>query len=477
MAHQILLIGKDRTRSGRISTLLESSNPQTYQVEVKRSALAIERAVRESEPSLALVHYEKPEKTLAVIQKVREKFSDLPITAIVQAVHPLPIELIELDVHHVLHPDHLDALTLSQMALASILQMRIKTKLQSREEILKSVNYAAQVFLSQLDWMERIQEVLGFMGVASKADRVCIYENADVDDAGVSVRQHACWNSHSKAGFGDESKKKSHIIPHSWVQTLRSDEPVTGDLRENAEARSQSVITEGAASFAAVPVFADSIWWGMISFEYHDMRKEWSQIEIEAIQTAAKIIGAAIARLDAETRLTHLATHDYLTNLPNRMLLEDRYDQAVARAERGSKKFGIITIDLDKFKTVNDTHGHPFGDKVLVEVAWRLSEAIRSSDTCARVGGDEFTVLAEGINNKKDLIRVMEKLSESLSEDIQLEEQRVKIKASMGASIYPNHGITLEDLLKSADVALYQVKASYSGYKVFIEEPLRDPEI
>ena len=115
-------------------------------------------------------------------------------------------------------------------------------------------------------------------------------------------------------------------------------------------------------------------------------------------------------------------------------------------------------------------HGHPFGDKVLVEVAHRFSEAIRSSDTCARIGGDEFTVLAEDIKNKKDIFRVMEKLSQSFRSPILIEDKQVQITASTGPSVYPNHGTELEQLMKAADVALYQIKESYSGFKIFIDE-------
>jgi len=223
-------------------------------------------------------------------------------------------------------------------------------------------------------------------------------------------------------------------------------------------------------SLMEVPIFTDQVLWGFIGFDHCGFEKQWSAAEQDALKTAARIIGAAVARQDAESRLTHLATHDYLTNLPNRMLLEDRFTLAVSRAERSSKKFGIVAIDLDKFKHVNDAHGHPFGDKVLVEVAWRLSEAVRSSDTCARVGGDEFTVLAEGIRNKKDLMRVMEKLADSLKEKIAISGNHIQISASMGASIYPNHGTELEQLMKAADIALYQIKDKYSGYKIFIDD-------
>ena len=191
---------------------------------------------------------------------------------------------------------------------------------------------------------------------------------------------------------------------------------------------------------------------------------------MEALSAAAKILGAAVARKDAETRLTHLATHDFLTNLPNRMLLEDRFELAVARADRGEKKFGIIAIDLDKFKRVNDVHGHPFGDKVLIEIAWRFSEAVRGSDTCARMGGDEFTVIAEGINDDQDLLRVMEKIANSLKPAIVIDGKQVFVNASMGASIYPDHGTQMQQLMKAADIALYQVKSGQAGLKIFIDQ-------
>jgi len=149
------------------------------------------------------------------------------------------------------------------------------------------------------------------------------------------------------------------------------------------------------------------------------------------------------------------------------MLLEDRFEQAIARAGRSNKKFGIIAIDIDKFKQVNDSFGHPFGDKVLVEIAWRLSESIRTSDTCARVGGDEFTVLAEGIRNHVDLLHVMEKISHALSQPIEIEGKAVNLTASFGASIYPDHGEEMETLMEAADVVLYQVKSTYAGFRIY----------
>jgi len=255
-----------------------------------------------------------------------------------------------------------------------------------------------------------------------------------------------------------------------WLEIFRKDEMLCGNvcdfpLEEQSQLNKMSV-----RSLLVIPIFSDQTLWGFIGFDHCNSEKKWLTAELETLSTAAKIIGAAFSRQDAEIRLTHLATHDYLTNLPNRMLFQDRFHSAVSRSERSRKKIGIIAIDLDKFKNINDTYGHPFGDRVLIEVGWRLSEAVRSSDTCARVGGDEFAVIAEGMDNKKDLLRVMEKLTQSLKQDMMIDGKLVNITASMGASIFPNHGSNLEQLMKLADIALYQIKETYSGFKVFIDE-------
>ena len=182
------------------------------------------------------------------------------------------------------------------------------------------------------------------------------------------------------------------------------------------------------------------------------------------------MIGAALSRQLAEEELKYLATHDPLTDLPNRLLFADRFQQAVSRASRSGEKVAVICLDLDKFKSVNDTYGHPVGDKALTEVAGRLSGSLRGSDTCARIGGDEFGIIADNLKNETDAIRVMEKLHLALFPELELKGKKIKISASMGASLYPDHGTDLETLLSSADKALYQVKNTQTIFRVFKED-------
>lgn len=162
----------------------------------------------------------------------------------------------------------------------------------------------------------------------------------------------------------------------------------------------------------------------------------------------------------AEERILQMACHDNLTGLPNRALFKDRLETAQRLAMRNRNKLAVLFIDLDGFKAVNDTLGHKAGDNVLQEVAIRLSEVVRQSDTVARMGGDEFIVLLNGIDCAADAGVVAKKILAALDQAMLLEEQVAKVGASIGISIFPDHGDDSEKLVSYADSAMYGVKKS-----------------
>jgi diguanylate cyclase (GGDEF)-like protein/PAS domain S-box-containing protein len=163
-------------------------------------------------------------------------------------------------------------------------------------------------------------------------------------------------------------------------------------------------------------------------------------------------------RKQLEQKLLEMATHDALTALPNRRLLYDRFDIATAIAKRSNKKVAIISLDLDKFKIVNDKLGHDIGDKLLVAAADRLSSALRKSDTVARMGGDEYVLLLSEIEGKDDAIKVAEKILEDFRQAFNIDEQSLNVTMSIGIAIYPDNGIDIESLLKKSDQSLYNAK-------------------
>ena len=165
-------------------------------------------------------------------------------------------------------------------------------------------------------------------------------------------------------------------------------------------------------------------------------------------------------RKQMEEQIRHLAQHDALTGLPNRNLLQDRYQQCCFRAEREQHLFSILMMDLDGFKQVNDTLGHDRGDNLLQQVAYKLKQCIRKTDSVYRLGGDEFVVLLDELHQREDARRVAELSCWSLSQPFKLEPDGIaRIGVSIGIAIYPQDGLTIEALMKAADVAMYRAKA------------------
>jgi diguanylate cyclase (GGDEF)-like protein/PAS domain S-box-containing protein len=160
--------------------------------------------------------------------------------------------------------------------------------------------------------------------------------------------------------------------------------------------------------------------------------------------------------------LSHMAQHDYLTGLPNRVLFQDRLTQALATVGQGGKG-AVLYMDLDKFKPINDTLGHPVGDKVLQEVARRLRACVREDDTVSRQGGDEFVLLLVRLADPRDAARVAEKLIRSIEEPIEVDGHELRVGASVGISLFPQDGRDARTLMKQADTALYHVKESGRG--------------
>lgn len=180
-------------------------------------------------------------------------------------------------------------------------------------------------------------------------------------------------------------------------------------------------------------------------------------------------------RKETEDRIRRLAHHDSLTGLPNRNLLNDRMNHAVARVRRSGGRMAVLYVDLDKFKPINDTLGHEAGDVVLREVADRLSSCVRSSDTVARVGGDEFVVVVEEISRPDEAALVAGKIIESMIKPIIYEGHDCTIGVSIGGALFPDDGETMDDVCKAADVAMYRVKRSgRNNFKFFSEvsEPI-----
>lgn len=190
-----------------------------------------------------------------------------------------------------------------------------------------------------------------------------------------------------------------------------------------------------------------------------------------SFQSMASRLSARVDELKSNQQfLGNLAYHDHLTGLPNRLLFLDRLQQTIIKAQRNRTRFAVIFIDLDKFKQINDTHGHAVGDTVLKIAALRMKECIRNADTLARLAGDEFTILLEDINSSSDAARIAQKIIDYFEQPLIVDGHELTMTCSLGIGIYPQDGANVDALLISADAAMYRAKEQgRNNYKLYSE--------
>jgi len=190
----------------------------------------------------------------------------------------------------------------------------------------------------------------------------------------------------------------------------------------------------------------------------HFLEETVAQRTKELSETNEVLVNEIKERRRIESNLKHIAHHDTLTNLPNRLLLDARLTHAIERAKRSSLQVAVIFIDLDHFKTINDSLGHAAGDELLVTMSRRLLNCIREGDTVARLGGDEFIIIIEQLDDIDDLDPLLKKIMKTTSDTISIKDHEISSSASLGISLYPDNGTTAEMLMRNADAAMYHAK-------------------
>ena len=228
--------------------------------------------------------------------------------------------------------------------------------------------------------------------------------------------------------------------------------------------------TEGLEKTLVFPILRGEALAGALVFGFH-REAEASEESRQAACDLAHRLAVALSASEREAALFNQAHFDALTGLPNRQLCHDRLQQALAQARRDEHQMAVLFLDLDGFKSINDSMGHPSGDRLLCEAASRLSACLRDSDTVARLGGDEFVVILPRVIGATEIETVANNIMTALARPFQIADNDVFVTASIGLTMYPEDGSTVEELLRKADAAMYNAKdAGRARYVFFTNE-------
>ena len=348
-----------------------------------------------------------------------------------------------------------------------------EAELRQRDSLLQGVATAMTYLLTDTNYEAAIANVLQTLGEAAGVDRVYILENHPHTETGeVAMSTRYEWVRDSipptlqQPHWQNQSYRAADML--DWYEALASGHSISGSVDDFSVLKQNLLRLDQILSVLLVPILIEGQFWGFIGFDDCRTQRGWSSNEESILVAMAASIGGALKRQQAETTIRYQAFHDLLTGLPNRMLFNDRLPLALSNASRTESMLAVMFLDLDRFKTINDTLGHAIGDQLLQGVALRLAHCLREGDTIARWGGDEFTLLLPQIGSAEDAAKAAQRLGEALKPAFYLETHELYISCSIGIALYPHDGNDAQTLLKHADAALYRVKEQgRNGYQMY----------
>ncbi|MDB5865146.1 MAG: diguanylate cyclase [Betaproteobacteria bacterium] len=283
-------------------------------------------------------------------------------------------------------------------------------------------------------------------------------------EAGLLRRQEMwCIDEPEIKAFADSATHRA-VKPDNMAEglvrrTYSSGKPLwISDIAKQQNLRRKELIERAGLHGAfAFPLSANNQVLGVMEFFHRDVREPDGML-LQIAESIGSQIGQFIVRMQAEEAVKFVAMHDSLTQLPNRMMFNQRLELSIKQAERSGSRLAVMFLDLDRFKIINDTLGHESGDLLLREVAQRVSDNLRTGDMVARLGGDEFVVLLEDASDAVNVGRVAEKLIGALTSNFVIAGREVHVTASIGVSSYPVDAQDMRTLMKFADIAMYRAK-------------------
>ncbi|KAF3885817.1 MULTISPECIES: EAL domain-containing protein [Nostocales] len=340
-------------------------------------------------------------------------------------------------------------------------QKQAEAELRQRDRLLQAVAEGTNYLLAELNYEISIDKALATLGEAAKVDRIFLFENhlhPQTQEIAVSLQFE--W-THSNF---DSFRSQWQNLPYDscglyrWYEALSSGQSISGLTKEFPETEQEHLVQSGIQSLLLVPLRLEDKFWGFLGLADCSCDRYWSKHEESALLTMAASISAAKLRQQVEEKIRYQALHDMLTGLPNRLLFDEILSKTLPNASRIGESLAVMFLDLDRFKTINDSLGHTLGDRLLIGVAQRLRESLRAGDTVARWGGDEFIILLPRIRSIDEVVLVARRILQALENPFELDGNELYISGSIGIALLNKDSPDAETLVKHADAALYKAK-------------------
>lgn len=349
-----------------------------------------------------------------------------------------------------------------QVRIAVAHDISLRKQAESMQAALYAISEAAHAAPDLASLLQHIHQIIGELLPALNFS-IALY---DAHSDQLSFPYHIDRNAPGPA----ERKPAAGTL---CAEVIRNGQPLllTADTLHQIPERLHALINKQSHCWLGVPLKTQNGTIGVLVLESDITETHYTEKDKDLLQFISTQIATTIERQQLHARLQYMAQYDALTCLPNRALLLDRLKTALARARREHERFSLLYLDLDKFKHINDTHGHGVGDLLLQEVARRLRQCVREADTVARIGGDEFVVLLSDIQQHEHATLVADKILSSLDLPLELHGTTLRIRPSIGVAHYPEHGDEEQQLLRHADEAMYHVKKHREHLVVANVEP------
>lgn len=306
---------------------------------------------------------------------------------------------------------------------------------------------------------EKITKLLSQIGLFFKVDNayLCL-----IDHQNKTMEYSYEWHNEG-VNLDIDNNQEIPLANYTWwMDQLERNKLVyiedTNKMPYEASEEKKNFIRKNIKSILSVPVEGEDSIQGFIKIDSVTSLKRWSDDNIELLNIMSNLLSQGLVKMESEKEIEFMAYYDQLTKLPNKSLFEDRTNQAIHLAKRTGTFISVIFVNLDNFKSINDTMGHKGGDELLIEIAKGLVESLRKTDTVARFSGDEFMIMINNVIDYKDIIKVVDKVMKLFSNSFKVADKNLFITTSAGVAIYPVDGEDPETLIINAKTALYKAK-------------------